>query len=378
MTSTNSNAQPANSAELNEVFDYGSASYDSQLTQKVNITQTQFANFNAPALAVYSSPAEHYRMRAEFKIWHSGERCDYAMFKPGTPKKTYTLTQFPAASKTINRLMPLLLAELNSHPLLKHKLFQCEFLSSTQGECLITLIYHKPLCDQWQALAKSIATKLDCHIIGRARKQKRVLSRNWVLEELTINNHVYAYEHVEASFTQPNAKICTDMLTWAQHHTHNNGGDLLELYCGNGNFTLPLAKNFNRVLATEISKSSVDSAKRNMARNNISSIEFARLSSEEFTQALEGVRKFRRLEHLELQSYNFTTVLVDPPRAGLDEGTLHLINRFDHIVYVSCNPDTLHRDLLTLTHSHTIEHFALFDQFPFTHHRECGVILKKL
>lgn len=358
-------------------FDYANASYNAQLEQKKTTTTQQFADFDAPELVVFESPAKHYRMRAEFKIWHQGDRCDYAMFKPGTPKQTYTLEQFPAASATINQLMPVLLAKINANELLKRKLFQCEFLSSTKGECLITLIYHKPLSDEWQTLAETIAAQLGCHIIGRARKQKRVLSRNWVLEELTINKQVYAYEHVEASFTQPNAKICTDMLTWSQAYTQHNGGDLLELYCGNGNFTLPLAKNFDRVLATEISKSSVDSAKRNMARNAITNIEFARLSSEEFTQALEGLREFRRLKHLALESYNFSTVLVDPPRAGLDEGTLDLINRFEHIVYVSCNPDTLHRDLLVLRNTHTIEQFALFDQFPFTHHRECGVILKR-
>ncbi|WP_082378763.1 tRNA (uridine(54)-C5)-methyltransferase TrmA [Marinagarivorans algicola] len=358
-------------------FDYTSASYCAQLEHKKNTTITQFSDLGIPELAVFESPAEHYRMRAEFKIWHQGDRCDYAMFQPGTPKKTYTLEQFPAASATINELMPALLAQINANELLKRKLFQCEFLSTTTGECLITLIYHKPLTDEWQALAETIAAQLGCHIIGRARKQKRVLSRNWVLEELTINEQVYAYEHVEASFTQPNAKICADMLTWAQAYTQHNGGDLLELYCGNGNFTLPLAKNFDRVLATEISKSSVDSAKRNMARNTVGNIEFARLSSEEFTQALEGAREFRRLKHLALDSYHFSTVLVDPPRAGLDEGTLNLINRFEHIVYISCNPDTLHRDLLILRNTHSIEQFALFDQFPFTHHRECGVILKR-
>ena len=357
-------------------LDYSPESYQAQLQEKIAQTNTQFAHFHPPALETFESPAKHYRMRAEFKMWHSEGRCDYAMYKPGVPKQTYIIQDFPTASATINGLMPKLLEAINNNELLSKRLFQCEFLSTTTGECVITLIYHKPLDEAWQAEAKTLADALGCDVLGRARKQKLILSRDWVLEKLDINGQSYTYEHVEASFTQPNADICKDMLTWAQDHSADNGGDLLELYCGNGNFTLPLAKNFERVLATEISKSSVDSAKRNMARNDVTNIEFARLSSEEFTEALEGKREFRRLKHLDLASYNFSTVLVDPPRAGLDDGTLQLIQRFDNIVYISCNPDTLLNNLEQLCKTHDITQFALFDQFPYTHHRECGVVLK--
>ncbi|HEY7771675.1 MAG TPA: tRNA (uridine(54)-C5)-methyltransferase TrmA [Marinagarivorans sp.] len=361
---------------MTEITNYSPVAYAQQLAAKEQQTIEQFATFKPPALQVFSSPPQHYRMRAEFKIWHSEGRCDYAMFKPGTPKQTYIIQDFPAASETINRLMPQLLAKLNANELLRRKLFQCEFLSTTTGDCLVTLIYHKPLCDQWQTAAEQLSQQLGCQIIGRARKQKRVLTRDWAEERLNIAGREFVYEHVEASFTQPNASICTDMLNWAFDHTRNSEGDLLELYCGNGNFTLPLAQNFSRVVATEIAKSSVDSAKRNMARNNIDNIAFARLSSEEFTQAIEGVRAFKRLEHLDLNSYRFSTVLVDPPRAGLDDGTIKLIQRFERIIYVSCNPDTLYNNLQQLCQSHDIAHWALFDQFPFTHHRECGVILQ--
>lgn len=362
---------------MTEITDYSDPAYASQLNEKEQQTRAQFAEFSPPELKVFPSPAQHYRMRAEFKIWHSDGRCDYAMFKPGTPKQTYIINDFPAASDTINALMPTLLAELNNNELLRRKLFQCEFLSTTTGDCLITLIYHKSLCDEWQTDAEKLAATLNCQVMGRARKQKRILTRNWVTEALDVCGRTFKYEHIEASFTQPNASICADMLSWTYQNTQNNGGDLLELYCGNGNFTLPLSQNFERVLATEIAKSSVDSAKRNMAHNDIHNIEFARLSSEEFTQALEGARAFRRLEHLDLNSYNFSTVLVDPPRAGLDDGTLALIQRFNCIVYISCNPDTLHDNLKSLSKTHTLSDFALFDQFPFTHHRECGVILQK-
>ena len=70
-------------------------------------------------------------------------------------------------------------------------------------------------------------------------------------------------------------------------------------------------------------------------------------------------------------------MLVDPPRAGLDMATINMINQYEYIIYISCNPDTLAHNLQELTKTHTIERAALFDQFPFTHHIESGVILKR-
>ena len=101
------------------------------------------------------------------------------------------------------------------------------------------------------------------------------------------------------------------------------------------------------------------------------------MSSEEFTQALEKVRTFTRLKDIELDSFDIGTILVDPPRAGLDKQTKSLISKFDTIIYISCNPNTLARDLETLCKTHKVEDAVLFDQFPYTHHMEAGVVLTK-
>ncbi len=68
---------------------------------------------------------------------------------------------------------------------------------------------------------------------------------------------------------------------------------------------------------------------------------------------------------------------VDPPRAGLDPQTLELAQSFDSIVYISCNPQTLHDNLRTLIKTHRLVRFAAFDQFPYTHHLESGVYLER-
>ena len=94
---------------------------------------------------------------------------------------------------------------------------------------------------------------------------------------------------------------------------------------------------------------------------------------------MAGERPYRRLADLKkpLTDYQFDTLLVDPPRAGLDTETLGLASTFKRVLYISCNPETLSDNLATLSSTHSIESLAFFDQFPYTHHLESGVVLRK-
>lgn len=132
-----------------------------------------------------------------------------------------------------------------------------------------------------------------------------------------------------------------------------------------------------QVIATEVSKASVHVAQHNIQQNDVKNARIFRVSSEEFTSAWKGQAQLHRLETLDFQLLKLETILVDPPRAGLDDETVQLLKEFKQIVYVSCNPDTLHDNLLKVADTHTIKKFALFDQFPYTDHIECGVYLEQ-
>ena len=276
-------------------------------------------------------------------------------------------------------MMAPLLKPVNRNVLLFNRLFRIDFLTSESGETLVTLIYHKPLNEEWEKEARELQADLSIYIIGRSRKQKCVLSQDFVTEGLTVDGRLYHYQQVESGFTQPNAYINSKMLEWASRccADYADQSDLMELYCGNGNFTAVLAQHFKKVLATEVSKVSVASAKRNFDLNEIDNVTVVRLSSEEITQALNGDRPFRRLKDVALDAFNFSTVFVDPPRAGLDQGTEALSARFDRILYISCNPLSLIKNLSELTKTHSIEKVAAFDQFPWTDHLETGIFLKR-
>lgn len=153
--------------------------------------------------------------------------------------------------------------------------------------------------------------------------------------------------------------------------------DLLELYCGHGNFTIPLAAKFNRVLASEISKSSIANARINCELNGVCNAQFVRLSADELMSAFARRREFERLKGIDIFSYDFSHVLIDPPRAGLEPSVIDFIKNFQNLIYISCNPQTLFENLRSLCVTHEVRRFAIFDQFAHTSHIECGVLLRR-
>ncbi|MBP7958437.1 MAG: tRNA (uridine(54)-C5)-methyltransferase TrmA [Thiopseudomonas sp.] len=357
--------------------DYSPDAYLQQLQAKKLRLQDLLSEFNAPEPQVFASAEQHYRLRAEFRLWREGDQRFYAMFAPGDNRTPIFVENFPIASERINQLMPRLKEAWSNNQALSERLFQVEFLTTLSGEALITLCYHRPLDEAWQVVAEQLAADLQVSIIGRSRGKRTVIGRDYVTEELTVGGRVFTYRQPEGAFTQPNGAVNTHMLNWAYETLGEQENDLLELYCGNGNFTLPLSTRVPKVLATEISKSSVNAALANLADNQIDNIELVRLSAEELTQALNGVREFRRLANIDLDNYKFGTVFVDPPRAGMDSDTCELVRRFDRVLYISCNPETLAQNIRQLSDTHRIAKCALFDQFPWTDHMESGVLLER-
>jgi len=357
------------------VFD--PATYDAQLAEKLARFRADFAPLDLPEPEVFTSEPLHYRMRAEFRLWHHDGRVDYAMFDAENPRRPVLLDDFPPAARPIADAMPRLRDALDASDELRRRIFQVEFLATLSGELLVTLVYHRRLGPEWEAAARELAAALGAQIIGRSRGQKIVLERDWLLEEFELDGRRLRYQQIEGSFTQPNGGMNRKMLGWARARAAGAGGDLLELYCGNGNFTIALAPLFDRVLATELSKTSVGAARYNIEANGVSNITLVRMSSEELSDAMAGGREYRRMQGVDLAGYRFSTLFVDPPRSGLDPATLALAAGFGRILYISCNPQTLRANAEALAATHRIEAAAVFDQFPYTHHLECGLLLTR-
>ena len=350
--------------------------YEEQLKHKQHKMAELFAIDPATITTVASQPS-HFRNRAEFRIFHTDEGASYAMHT--VKHSLLPIQSCQIVSPKIASTMPALLALVNADKELSHKLYAIEFLSAFgTDEMLITLIYHHRVGDELFEKCQQIGAQNAWSIVLRSKKQKRVVHKDYILDKLLIFDKPYFYYHQETSFVQPNAGVNEKMIEFAKKNTVNLGGDLLELYCGNGNFTIALSENFRQVLTTEVSKSSMISLRKNIQKNNISNIEFARMSAEEIITALKKQREFTRLRNIDLDAYQFSCVLIDPPRSGLDDETRDFITTFQTIIYISCNPQSLHHDLQTLSQTHSISKHTLFDQFAYTEHTEMGVVLTKI
>ncbi len=349
--------------------------YEAQLKEKVELNSGKFLSFYNGKLSIFKSLDAHYRARSEFKIWHKEDEIHYAM-NHIKQEGVVLVDECPQVNEYIVFLMPKLLDAVLEMDI-GFKLFGADFLSSSSGEIVVSLLYHRKLDSLWFEAAQKVSQKLGIYIIGRSRKQKLVVGQDYIVENLNIDGDIYSFKQIENSFTQPNPRVNEQMISWAMKNFSKMHGDLLELYCGAGNFTIPFSKKFNKILATEISKSSISAAKENMLLNDVTNIEFLRMSVEEFVQALDGVREFTRMKDIDIESYDIKSIFVDPPRTGMDEISCEFASRYEHILYISCNPQTLLRDLELLSKTHDVEDMALFDQFPYTHHVEMGAKLTK-
>ena len=139
---------------------------------------------------------------------------------------------------------------------------------------------------------------------------------------------------------------------------------VLDLYCGVGSIGLYSVSNYAKLIGVEIVPEAIENAKTN-----------AELNSMENTKFLVGDTK-TILMH---SNYKADTIIVDPPRAGLDKSVIEDIKKINPnmLIYLSCDPITLARDLKLLSDLYDVEELIPYDMFPNTHHVETLVKLTK-
>jgi 23S rRNA (uracil1939-C5)-methyltransferase len=182
-------------------------------------------------------------------------------------------------------------------------------------------------------------------------------------EELTFDLNGNRYFYDATTFFQGNPYLIEKLVEAATANA--SGASALDLYCGVGLFTLPLARKFERVVGIEGNEKAIDFAEK--------SVENARLENVRFNR--EDVKEW--LAQNESETIDF--LLLDPPRAGTEKETIESILKIKprEISYVSCEPSTLARDLRVLREGgYRIASIVALDLFPQTHHVETVVRLK--
>lgn len=184
-----------------------------------------------------------------------------------------------------------------------------------------------------------------------------------------LPNHGVEFRFRPTDFTQVNVEINRKMVDRVLEVFAPEPGDaVLDLFCGLGNFTLPLARRAALVVGVEGSKEAVERGRQNAQVNGIDNVEF---HVADLTRPQDGAPWANR---------RYDKVLLDPSRGGAQE-VLAYASQWDaaRIVYVSCNPSTLARDAGILVHQHgyRIVQAGVMDMFPQTAHVESIALFEK-
>lgn len=185
--------------------------------------------------------------------------------------------------------------------------------------------------------------------------------------EISLKIGEFEYDFSAASFFQVNHEILPQVVENAIDAS--TGNFALDLYCGVGLFTLPLLKRFSKVVGVEGNRASIEFAQQNAQRAGLENVSFETAWVSDWLK-----QNGASLPEVDL-------VLLDPPRTGAERETVESLISLkpQEIVYVSCNPATLARDLKILLESggFAIDKITAFDFFPQTHHVETIVRLRK-
>ena len=202
--------------------------------------------------------------------------------------------------------------------------------------------------------------------------------KNIDIDVLIVNDKVYTnsnqiiteigskkyYVSVD-SFFQVNKTLTTKLYNEVKKIVEEvKPNKVLDLYCGTGTIGIYVAEHTNEVIGVDYSSSNINDANKNKELNNSNNITFINDKVENVIDSFES---------------NIDLVIVDPPRAGLDPKTIEHLKRINPttIIYVSCDPSTLARDLKDLSTDYNVKYVQPFNMFPRTYHVENVVKLEK-
>lgn len=175
----------------------------------------------------------------------------------------------------------------------------------------------------------------------------------------------YEFKVSPKSFFQINGQLVEQLYNEVlKYCIDNRPENVLDLYCGTGTISIFISDAVNKVLGIDMSESSINNALDNRELNNIKNVEFVCSKVEDYIDKIIGKHDL---------------VVVDPPRAGLDKKTIEYLKKIasKDIIYISCDPATMSRDLLQLSDTYNIKSIKPFNMFPKTYHVECVVVLER-
>ncbi|MFA5104198.1 MAG: 23S rRNA (uracil(1939)-C(5))-methyltransferase RlmD [Candidatus Margulisiibacteriota bacterium] len=193
---------------------------------------------------------------------------------------------------------------------------------------------------------------------------RTILGTDYILETIGDLNFAISPE----SFFQINPAQAEQLFNKTAEFCRLQGGEtVFDLYCGTGSIALWLSKKAKIVFGVEEVKGAVSDARHNADLNGIKNVRFRSGTVES------------ELKRLSVEGVSADVIVLDPPRSGCSASVINSVISHDpkRIVYVSCDPATLSRDLKILSDRYNVEEIQPFDMFPQTAHIECVAALSK-
>ena len=343
-----------------------------ELKQGIVLGQLQrFAGLTPEAIApALESPFWGYRTRARLAVrWWNGKV--HFGFRAAGSKDIVPVDECAVLVPELSRLLPIVrrcLEQSKNRRAVSH----IELAAAENGHGILLRTVEKML-DEDEARWLALASEQNMHLYIQPESSARSLTCIHTPDgsnslRYSLTEHDVTLDFLPVDFTQVNAHINHTMVTRALDWLDIKETDqVLDLFCGMGNFTLPLACHCHSVVGVEGVQELVERGEKNALNNGVKNARFVRAD----LAAEPGYRDWL-LPH-------YDAMLLDPPRTGALEILQQMANSLPaRILYVSCNPATLARDAGFLKEQgYRLERFSVMDMFPQTTHVESmGLFVK--
>lgn len=213
--------------------------------------------------------------------------------------------------------------------------------------------------------------KMTNEIIEKLKEKSFILQYDQKYQLISGQNHIvdqignYQFIISPDSFYQVNSNMVEKLYQQVLQYLQPQKKEIvLDLYSGTGTIGIYISSHVKKVISVEINPYAVEDAKKNRELNHVENIEFI------CDDVANVIDQFKQ---------KIDSIIVDPPRSGLDEKTIHYLKQINpnKIVYVSCDPITLARDLERLSDIYSVKEVTPVDMFPNTSHVECVSVLHR-
>ncbi len=306
-----------------------------------------------------------YRRRARLSVFFNKKVGRLQVgFRKKQSKQIIDITHCPVLDDRLNNLIPelaTLLSRFQDQSALGH----VELVQASNTSVMV-LRHVRPLCDEDSKALEGFAQRhhVSLYLMPETDRLERVLGEAPYYDEIGVR-----LPFLPAHFIQVNAQVNQQMVEQAMAWLDPKSDErILDLFCGLGNFTLPIAKKADYVIGIEGVQDMVDWAKDNATVNQVTNADFYQADLD------------KSLANSEWASEKFDKILLDPARAGAT-GVIDQVSELgaQRVLYVSCNPATLARDSNSLIQQgYKLTRLGMMDMFPHTSHLESMALFERV